>query len=345
MPADKKDAQLYCHFHKDHGHMTEEYKVLQCEIENLIAKGHLKQFVKANERQGGRRGGSQRRHGESVPKEPPVINTISGGLSAGGTLKLAQKAYVRQVNLTQGPAKRPRAPTTISFNDTDLEEVITPHDDALVISLQIDAYVIKRILVDTGSSADILFEEAFFQMQISRDRIRSVSSPLYGFTGASTPVEGINPLTVVAGKYPLQATQSIDFLVVKTLHVDGSSNASGSGAGLILHGPENLVVEYALRFDFPASNNEAEYEALIVGMHLAKAMQAEALHAHSNSQLLEHNAEEKLVSRFIVDPKPNVVEEIQTPLRRSDSLYIQDLFLYVSKPQILQDKGISLDIE
>ncbi|KAK3041179.1 hypothetical protein RJ639_028658 [Escallonia herrerae] len=42
-----------------------------------------------------------------------------------------------------------------------------------------------------GSSADILFEEAFSQMQISRDQIRSVSSPLYGFTGASAPVEGV----------------------------------------------------------------------------------------------------------------------------------------------------------
>ncbi|KAK3041701.1 hypothetical protein RJ639_001511 [Escallonia herrerae] len=98
---------------------------------------------------------------------------------------------------------------------TNLEEVITPHDDALVISLQIDAYVIKRILVDTGSFADILFEEAFSQMKISRERIRPVSTPLYGFTGASAPVERVIPLTVVVGSYPLQAMQSIDFLVVK----------------------------------------------------------------------------------------------------------------------------------
>ncbi|KAK3014889.1 hypothetical protein RJ639_008461 [Escallonia herrerae] len=151
MPADKRDAQLYCHTHKDHGHTTEECKVLQREIENLIAKRHLKQFVKANELQGGRRGGSQRRHEESVPKDPP------------------------------GPVKRPRIANTLSFDDTDLIEIIIPHDDAL----------------------------------ISRDRIRPVASPLYGFTGASAPVEGVIPLTVVVGKHPLQATQSIDFLVVK----------------------------------------------------------------------------------------------------------------------------------
>ncbi|XP_077226392.1 uncharacterized protein LOC143859620 [Tasmannia lanceolata] len=53
------------------------------------------------------------------------------------------------------------------------------------------------------------------------------------------------------------------------LYVDGSSNKLGSGAGLILTGPENFVVDYAVRFGFRASNNEAEYEALIAGMNLA----------------------------------------------------------------------------
>ncbi|KAK3009335.1 hypothetical protein RJ639_014476 [Escallonia herrerae] len=233
---------------RDHGHTTEECKVLRREIENLIARGHLKQFVKT-ERLGGKRGGGQRRHDDSAPKEPPVINTISGGLSAGGTSRSARKAYARQVNLTQGPAKRPKAPATISFDDTDLEEVLTPHDDALVISLQIDAYVIKRILVDTGSSADILFEEAFSQMKISRERIRPVSSPLYGFTGASAPVEGVIPLTVVAGSYPLQATQSIDFLVVKI-----KSAYNGILGQVDLNKLQAIALTFHLCMKFPTPN-------------------------------------------------------------------------------------------
>ena len=44
-----------------------------------------------------------------------------------------------------------------------------------------------------------------------------------------------------------------------TLHVDGSSNMAGAGAGLILTSPEGVIVEYALRFEFPATNNGAEY--------------------------------------------------------------------------------------
>ncbi|KAK3012405.1 hypothetical protein RJ639_012054 [Escallonia herrerae] len=213
MPADKRDDKLYCHFHKDHGHTTEECKVLQREIESLINKGHLRQFVKTNNRQGHR--GNQRRPEEAQPKDPSVINTISGGPSAGGLTNSSRKAYAWQVNLTQGLTKWPRASTSFEFNDSDLEGVICPHDDAFGITLQVDAYSVKRILVDTGSSANIIFEEAFSQMGISKERVKPISSPLYGFTGASAPVEGIILLTIIAGTAPLQSVQTIDFLVVK----------------------------------------------------------------------------------------------------------------------------------
>nr|GFC37122.1 reverse transcriptase domain-containing protein [Tanacetum cinerariifolium] len=48
-----------------------------------------------------------------------------------------------------------------------------------------------------------------------------------------------------------------------TLFTDGSSCVDGSGAGLILTNPHGVEFTYALRFQFAASNNEAEYEALI----------------------------------------------------------------------------------
>ncbi|XP_068477194.1 uncharacterized protein [Phaseolus vulgaris] len=69
------------------------------------------------------------------------------------------------------------------------------------------------------------------------------------------------------------------------LSVDGSSNQQGSGAGIILEGPNGVLIEQALRFPFKASNNQAEYEALIAGMLLAKEMGAQSLLAKSDSQL------------------------------------------------------------
>nr|KYP61307.1 Retrovirus-related Pol polyprotein from transposon 17.6 [Cajanus cajan] len=57
-----------------------------------------------------------------------------------------------------------------------------------------------------------------------------------------------------------------------TMRVDGSSNGQGSGAGIILESPSGITLEQSLRFDFWASNNQAEYEALLAGMRLVAEM-------------------------------------------------------------------------
>ena len=51
-----------------------------------------------------------------------------------------------------------------------------------------------------------------------------------------------------------------------TLYVDGASNSGGCGTGLMLADPSRLTLEYALRFSFSASNNQAKYEALLDGI-------------------------------------------------------------------------------
>jgi len=58
------------------------------------------------------------------------------------------------------------------------------------------------------------------------------------------------------------------------LSVDGSSNQQGSNTRVILKGPSGLLIEHALRFAFKAINIQAEYEALIAGMLLAKELGA-----------------------------------------------------------------------
>ncbi|XP_068498362.1 uncharacterized protein [Phaseolus vulgaris] len=70
------------------------------------------------------------------------------------------------------------------------------------------------------------------------------------------------------------------------LSVDGSSNQFGSGAGVILEGPNDVLIEQSLRFAFKASNNQAEYEALIAGILLAKEMGARVLMAKSDLLLI-----------------------------------------------------------
>ncbi|GJS81625.1 reverse transcriptase domain-containing protein [Tanacetum coccineum] len=71
-----------------------------------------------------------------------------------------------------------------------------------------------------------------------------------------------------------------------TLFTDGSSCRYGSGAGLILTNPEGEEFTYTLRFEFDASNNEAEYEALIVGLRIAEQIGVKNLVAKVDSYLV-----------------------------------------------------------
>ena len=68
--------------------------------------------------------------------------------------------------------------------------------------------------------------------------------------------------------------------------MDGSSNNCGAGAGLMLISPEGHKITCALKFSFKASNNEAEYEAFLVGLRLAKEMKVGYLQIFSDSQLI-----------------------------------------------------------
>ncbi|XP_062100753.1 uncharacterized protein LOC133806675 [Humulus lupulus] len=70
------------------------------------------------------------------------------------------------------------------------------------------------------------------------------------------------------------------------LHVDGSSNTKESGLGLVLTSPQGDIIEKVVRCRFKATNNEAEYKAMIVGLVLAKEMGIRQLNVFSDSQLI-----------------------------------------------------------
>ena len=70
------------------------------------------------------------------------------------------------------------------------------------------------------------------------------------------------------------------------VYVDGASNQKGSGVGLVLMSLEKVVIEKSLRLDFSATNNEAEYETLLVGMAMVQRMEGKSIKLFSNSRLV-----------------------------------------------------------
>ena len=91
---------------------------------------------------------------------------------------------------------------------------------------------------------------------------------------------------------PAKDAQATTDLSTWKLSVDGASNAQGSGAGLILTSPEGIDIEYALRFGFHTSNNEAEYEDVIAGLNLAHSLEVDQLEVYSDSRLVIRQIED-----------------------------------------------------
>uniref|UniRef100_A0A2N9FUY0 Uncharacterized protein n=1 Tax=Fagus sylvatica TaxID=28930 RepID=A0A2N9FUY0_FAGSY len=208
-------------FHRDHGHNTEDCYDLKRQIEELIKQGKLQRFVERGQREGRPQGPRQQRPPvEVLPRPPPLgeIHVITGGVAAGGTSRSSRKAYARQIHnvlVTQKMDKKPRLEDLpITFAEEDARKVFHPHDDALVVTLEIAGYSTRRVLIDNGSSADIIYLTAFQQMRIDKDQLRPIETPLVGFAGTSVYPLGIITLQLTAGTYPKQATKKVDFLVV-----------------------------------------------------------------------------------------------------------------------------------
>ena len=100
------------------------------------------------------------------PSRPPLgeIRVIIEGTSIGQSSK-SRKTYLKVVQNVQLSGRSPRMRTmdeeAITFTDEDAERVHHPHDDAIVITLLIANYTTRRVLVDNGSSTNILYYPSF----------------------------------------------------------------------------------------------------------------------------------------------------------------------------------------
>ena len=102
----------------------------------------------------------------------------------------------------------------------------------------------------------------------------------------------------------LELVENIDKKLVGTIsqyglpiwevYVDGALNQKGSGIGLVLISPEKVIVEKSLRLDFSTTNNEAEYEALLIGMAMVQRMGGKSVKVFSNSRLVVGNSRQKM---------------------------------------------------
>ena len=132
---------------------------------------------------------------------------ISGGFAGGGESSSARKAHLCSIRSgetleVQVVSKLPQLDTTITFSNSDMEGCQHPHDDPLVIKVIVAKKTIHRVLVDNGSSADIIFESVFDKMGIGKEKLEPINACLRGFSREKVLPLGSIQLVLTLGDPP-----------------------------------------------------------------------------------------------------------------------------------------------
>ena len=223
-----RDNTKYCEFHRDYGHRTDDCIQLKREIEYLIRRGYLRRFISLENQPQNQ---AQNQALAQQPPPPPCqtttqhqqplreIHVISGGFAGGGESSSARKAHLRSIRSAkigeiQVVSKLPWLDTSITFSDSNLEGCQHPHDDPLVVRAIVANKTVHRVLVDNGSSADIIFASAFDKMGIGREKLEPVNTHMRGFSGEKVLPLGSIQLVLTLGEPPCQVTTTARFLIV-----------------------------------------------------------------------------------------------------------------------------------
>ncbi|KAF3583890.1 hypothetical protein F2Q69_00030221 [Brassica cretica] len=187
-PDSFRNPGLWCDFHRDQGHRTEDCVALRIKVNELLKKRHLREFlsVKATSHLCKEVTGKPT---EAVPASPPAKKST---WNAKHGLEAAK------------PKRLLLGTDEISFRAKEQERVLTPHHDALVISLTVANCLVKRILVDNGSSRNISFQAAYKDLGMEESAQTRRITPLIGFSGEVKQTAGEPPGKTQAPVSPIK---------------------------------------------------------------------------------------------------------------------------------------------
>ena len=101
-------------------------------------------------------------------------------------------------------------PLVLGFSDEDKLRIVQPHDDALVVTLRIDGYDVKKVMIDQGSAAEIIYPDLFKGLNLKPENLTAYSSPPMSFEGKMVIPKGQIRLPVQTGSDVVE----VDFIVV-----------------------------------------------------------------------------------------------------------------------------------
>ena len=208
----KRNQSLHCQYHQEREHTTEDCKTLWNHLEQLVRDGKLKQFLhQPSEQNGQARSRSQR----DTSSRPPLgtINVILTALGRTDSYPSRVMSVARSPAEDSNPepkrAKMEVRPA-LSFSNEDNVRTIQPQDDALMVTLRIGEGDMKKVLVDQGSGAEIMYPNLYNGVNLKPEDLIGYDSPLLGFDGKVIVPKGQIRLPVQAGVEVME----VDFIVM-----------------------------------------------------------------------------------------------------------------------------------
>ncbi|XP_074323711.1 uncharacterized protein LOC141660622 [Apium graveolens] len=195
-PPENRAREKHCGYHEDHGHTTENCFSLKMFIEDQIKKGNMNQYIQRRLNDKDRAPGSDKN----------MVNIVFGG-----TTSPPRSPDPENEVMTIHPSED----EPIYFSYSDYEGLGLDHNLALVVTFNVADNEVNRILVDNGSSANIVFEHTLSRMKLRHLRMDPcLEDPLYGFGNTMIPIWGVIYLSITFGTAPQQISHVIKFYII-----------------------------------------------------------------------------------------------------------------------------------
>ncbi|KAJ8431368.1 hypothetical protein Cgig2_002949 [Carnegiea gigantea] len=213
-PPKPQNVRKYYKFHEQSGHTTIECRELKKALHELADKGQIDRFLKKGPR-------FLRREQKPTQPQPrdeecstEVIVTIAGGYAEGIT-RSTWKAQFRNTQQVLTTEQEPRvtAPTMV-FGGKEASRCASSHNDPLAVEMKIVSIIIRRILINTGSSVDIITWDCLKKLAYPGRDIVPLVHPILGFGGQEVNPMGMIRLPVRFGNKLRSKNLEVDFLVV-----------------------------------------------------------------------------------------------------------------------------------
>ena len=145
-----RNQNLYCHYHQDHVHTTKDCRNLWDHLEQLVREGRLKHLLHHSSGRGGQTGSAFQ--GNAASKPPlGTINVIFAASRRTGSCpsRIMSISYYSDDESNSVPKRiKTNVPLVLRFSDANKQGTIQPYDDALVVTLRIGGYDVKKVMVD-----------------------------------------------------------------------------------------------------------------------------------------------------------------------------------------------------